>query len=80
LTTIPFLCFAVLFGGDSICPGVALDNILKGRLGESRAVHVAHLLGLQVMQAALKADDGENWHGSFLKADTYWDWVPSSKV
>jgi hypothetical protein len=32
------------------------------------------------MQAALKVDDGENWHGSFLKADTYWDWVPSSKV
>jgi hypothetical protein len=37
-------------------------------------------LGLQVRQAALKADDGENWHGSFLKADTYWYWVPSNGV
>jgi hypothetical protein len=43
-------------------------------------VHVAHLLGLQAVQAALKADDGETWHGSFHKADTYWDWVPFSGV
>jgi hypothetical protein len=52
----------------------------QGKLGESCAVHVAHLLSPQVRQAALKADDGENWHGSFLKANTYWNWVPSSGV
>jgi hypothetical protein len=55
-------------GCSVLCP--------QGWLGESHAVHVAHLLGLQAMQAALKAGDGETWHGSFLKADTYWDWVP----
>jgi hypothetical protein len=43
-------------------------------------VHVAHLLGLQVIQAALKEDDEENRHCSFLKADSYWDWVPSRCV
>jgi hypothetical protein len=26
------------------------------------------------MQAALKADDGENWHGSFLKAKVIGTW------
>ena len=61
--------------GGSICPGVALSYVLRGG-----AVHVAHLFGLQAMQAALKAGDGETWHGSFLKADTYWGWVPFSVV
>jgi hypothetical protein len=75
----PFYAFQFCLGG-LICPGVALPYVFRVRLGESCAVHVAHLLGLQIMQAALKADDGENWHGSFLKADTYWDWVPSSVV
>jgi hypothetical protein len=59
-------------GCSGLCPW--------GRLGKSRAVHVAHLLGMQVMQEALKANDGENWHGFFLKADTYWDLVPFSGV
>jgi hypothetical protein len=80
LITIPFLCFSVLIGGGSICPVVVLDYVLRGRLGESLAVHVAHLLGLQVMQTALKTDGGENWHASFLKADAYWVWVASSGV
>jgi hypothetical protein len=80
LITNPFLCFSVLFGGSSICPGVVLDYVLRGRVGESLAVHVAHLLGLQVMQKALKPDGGENSHDNLLKANTYWDWFPSSGV
>jgi hypothetical protein len=32
------------------------------------------------MQAALKENVGENWDGFSLKADTYWDWVPSRGV
>jgi hypothetical protein len=61
LTTISFYAFKFCLGEEgSICSGVALDYVLRGRLGESCAVNVAHLLGLQVMQGALKSDNEES--------------------
>jgi hypothetical protein len=48
-----FLCV----GGDSICPGVALDYVLGGWVGESCVLHVTHLFLLQVYPSSF----GTNW-------------------
>jgi hypothetical protein len=49
-------------GGDSVCPGAALDYVSRGWVGESCVVCVAHLLGLQVYIGSIAI----SWQGEMV--------------
>jgi hypothetical protein len=67
-------------GAGSICPGAALDCAPRGWVGEPCVARVGTYWVCRFMQVALKLVSREKWCSTFLKADTYWDWVQCSRV
>jgi hypothetical protein len=76
-TTMSVLDYNLFFMLFSFYSEVVLDYVPREWVGKLCMVLVAHLLGLQVYTGSFETSWwGEMmYHTTFLKADTYWDWV-----